>query len=82
MRTIKGVMSYIESVNVILENKGSALRYRLGLRNGYKCIDKCALIPDMRGDYYLQIIECVRSGLTTGEAYDIVYSLHNLLSEL
>lgn len=74
-RTVKDVEFYIDRLNTVLNELNQPYYYVLGKRYGYKAIDRYRY-----GDNVL--VETVRSGLTTGQAYDIAYSLYTLAVNL
>lgn len=74
-RTVNDVRFYLEKLNEVLKEMGKDYLYVLSLRYGYKAIDIYSSDGRiMRGT--------LRSGLTTGEAYDIAYSLFQVVYTL
>lgn len=84
MRTVKMAQYKLHFVNAHMYDRGSELYYRIGERNGYKALDlyqrceKC--MCDGGTCPYDHFVMCVDAGLTTGEAYEMVKAIRNVLN--
>ena len=74
-RTVEDVRFYLDRLNGVLAELNQPCYYVLGQRYGYKAIDRYRVEDNT-------LVDSVRSGLTTGQAYDIAYSLYTLAVNL
>ena len=72
-KTNEEVRFYIERINEILRKEGKDYYYNYTSRYGYKAIDICYYANSGCSDFM--------TGLTTGEAYNIAYSMYLTLEE-
>lgn len=84
MRTVKNVQHQLNFVNMHMYERGSEFYYRIGQRNNYKALDmyqrcdKCMCSGDTC--YHDHLVMCVDAGLTTGEVYEMVIGMSNVLN--
>ena len=83
MRTIQKARYNLQFVNAHMYERGSVFYYRIGERNGYKTLDlyqrceECML--DGHTCHHDHFVMCVDAGLTTGEVYEMVKGIRNVL---
>ena len=73
-KTKEDVIFYLDRVNEILKKQGKDYYYHFSSRYGYKAINKCYYENSGASDF--------RTGLTTKEAYNIIYSIYEALTDL
>ncbi len=71
--TREDVEFYIDKVNRMLQERGKDFYYHFTSRYNYKAIDKCYYYNSGSSDYM--------TGLTTREAYNIIYAVYQTLED-